>query len=156
MNTTNRTIALARILTGIMFLFLGEFKIASPAFAHGGFQKYIQSYIGVEAVPFYGRLLARLVIPHSIVFAYVVGMVELAIGTSLVLGLWVRPVSGLGMLHMLNLTLATWHGGGQGPMWHYVANQLDHIPLLLLFAIFFTTYAGEVWGIDGLRGSRRR
>jgi uncharacterized membrane protein YphA (DoxX/SURF4 family) len=156
MNTPNRTIALARILTGVMFLFLGEFKVASSAFAHGGFQKYLQSYIGVEAVPFYGRLLARFVMPHAVFFAYTVGVLELAIGASLLLGLWVRPFSVLGMLHMLNLTLATWHGAGQGPMWHYVANQLDHIPLLLLFAIFFTTYAGEVWGIDGLRGSGRR
>ena len=153
---TNRTIAFARILTGVMFLFLGEFKVASTAFAHGGFQKYLQSYIGVEAVSFYGRLLARFVMPHAVFFAYTVGALELVIGICLVLGFWVRPASVLGMLHMLNLILATWHGAGQGPPWHYVANQLDHIPLLLLFAVFFTTYAGEVWGIVGFRSSRRR
>jgi len=151
---TNRTIALARILTGIIFLFLGEFKVASPAFAHGGFQKYLQSFIGVEAVSFYGRFLARFVMPHAEFLGYTVGVLELVIGAFLVLGLWVRPVSVVGMLYMLNLTLATWYGGGQGPMWHYVANQLDHIPLLLLFAVFFTTYAGEVWGLDGFRSSR--
>jgi hypothetical protein len=29
------------------------------------------------------------------------------------------------------------------------------LPLLLLFAIFFATRAGEVWGVDGLRRSRQ-
>lgn len=150
----NRTIALARILTGIIFLFLGEFKVASSGFAHGLFEKYLQSYIGAQAVPFYGRLLARFVMPHPVFFGYTVGALELFIGICLLLGFWVRPASVLGMLHMLNLVLATWNPPAPAAPWHYVANQLDHVPLLLLFAIFFTTYAGEVWGIDGFRSSR--
>src|SRR5260370_35274594 len=149
---TNRTSALARILTGIIFLFLGEFKVASPAFAHGGFQKYLQSFIGVEAVPFYGPFLASLLMPHAEFLGYTIGVLELVIGAFLVLGLWVRPVSVVGMLYMLNLTLATWNGGGQGPMWHYVPKSLDPIPLLVLFAIFFTTYHGEVWGCIAFHG----
>ena len=142
------------MLVGVMFLFLGEFKVASPAFAHGLFQKYLESYIGVQSLPFYGRLLARLVMPHAVFFGYTVGVLELAIGICLLLGFWVRPASVVGALHMLNLILATWNPPGGGPPWHYVANQLDHFPLLFLFAIFFTTYAGEVWGIDGFRTSR--
>src|SRR5215471_5547385 len=153
MNTPNRTIVLARVLVGILFLILGYYKISSPAFAHEIFPKYLQSFIGVEAVPLCGRFLARFVMPHAEFLGYAVGAFELIIGALLLLGFWVRPVSVAGMLYMFNLILATWHGGGQGPVWHYVANQLDHVPLLLLFAIFFTTSAGEVWGIDGARSS---
>src|SRR5260370_42525296 len=98
---TNRTIALARILTGIIFLFLGEFKVASPAFAHGGFQKYLQSFIRVEGVPFYDRFLARLLMPHAELLVYTVGGVELVIDDFLGMGLGVRPVSVVGMLYML-------------------------------------------------------
>ena len=38
--------------------------------------------------------------------------------------------------------------------WKYFGANLDHIPLIFLFAIFFATRAGEKWGIDGLRRKR--
>jgi len=55
----------------------------------------------------------------------------------------------VGALFMLNLTLATWYGPPQGsPYWKYLGHELDHIPLLLLFIIFFAHKAGESLGLD--------
>jgi len=64
-------------------------------------------------------------------------------------GFAVRPFSLVGALFMLNLTLATWRLPAGTPAWRYLGNELDHIPLLLLFLIFFAHGAGEVWGLDG-------
>jgi hypothetical protein len=50
---------------------------------------------------------------------------------------------------MLNLTLST--GWEPLPGWRYFGAELDTVPLLLLFIIFFATDAGTVWGLDGRR-----
>ena len=37
-STLPRTIAIVRIATSSFFLLFGEYKVASPAFAHGGYR----------------------------------------------------------------------------------------------------------------------
>jgi hypothetical protein len=55
---------------------------------------------------------------------------------------------------MLALTLSTWYAPGRGaPAWRYLGNNLDHIPLLMLFLIFMTFGAGQTWGMDRTRVS---
>ncbi len=159
MDETNRfagkTLALTRIVTGIIFLFFGEYKIASPAFAYGGFEGWIRMFVNQDqAIGFYKTFLVKFVLVHPVLCARVVGWGELAIGLSLVLGLLVRPASVAGAVHMVSLTLATWYGPGHGvPVWRYFGAELDHLPLLFLFAIFFASRAGDVWGLDArLRG----
>lgn len=148
-----RTIAGVRIATSIFFLLFGEYKLAGPGFAHGGFQGYLQDFIANGAVSFYRPVLSVLVLPHAVFFGYMVGAVEGFIGICLLLGMLVRPASVLGVLYMLNLTLATWWGPGHGvPVWRYFGAELDHLPLLLLFIIFYAADAGKVWGLDGRRG----
>ena len=44
---------------------------------------------------------------------------------------------------MLNLTFATWNLPAGTPAWRYVGNELDHIPLLLLFLVFLAHDAGK-------------
>ena len=148
-----KTIAAIRIGTSVFFLFFGEYKVFGSGFAHGGFQKYLQGYIDGEAVGFYKPLLVHLIWPHAVFFGYFVGVWELFIGISLLVGIWVRPASIAGIILMLNLTLATWFGPGHdAPTWHYLGNELDHLPLLFLFVIFLVSNAGEVWGLDKKRG----
>ena len=139
-----------RMATSVFFLLFGEYKVAGPGFAHGGFQSYLQDYIARTAVGFYRPVLSGLVQPHAVFFGYVVGVVELLIGVSLLIGLWVRPACVLGILFLLNLTLAAWWEPGHGaPVWRYFGARLDTLPLLLLFIIFFAADAGRVWGLDG-------
>ncbi|HEY7616832.1 MAG TPA: DoxX family membrane protein [Terriglobales bacterium] len=149
-----KTIAVVRILTAFFFLLFGQYKVFSPGFTHGGFQQYLQGFIESGAVSFYQPILANLVLPHAVFFGYVIGVVELAVGLGLLLGFWVRPVSAIGALHMLSLTLATWWQPGHGaPIWRYFTAELDHLPLLFLFVIFFVADAGREWGLDGRRKS---
>jgi uncharacterized membrane protein YphA (DoxX/SURF4 family) len=148
----SKIIAAVRIATSVFFLLFGEYKVASPAFAHGGFQSYLHDYIANGAVSFYRPVLSGLFLPHAAFFGYVVGVVELLIGISFLLGLWVRPASVLAILFLLNMLLATWWEPGHGvPVWRYFGAELDHIPLLLLCIIFFAADAGRIWGLDERR-----
>ena len=147
-----KTIAVVRIFTAILFILFGWYKLFTPAFAHGGFEQYVSGYVQSEAVGFYRGFLAAIVLPHPTLFAYVVGLVELVIGVSLLIGFWVRPASILGALHMLSLTLATWWAPGHdAPLWQYFGAELDHLPLLFLFVIFYMADSGRTWGLDGQR-----
>jgi uncharacterized membrane protein YphA (DoxX/SURF4 family) len=148
----SRTIAGARIATSIFFLLFGEYKVAGPGFAHGGFQTYLHDYIANGALDFYRPVLSALVLPHAVFFGYLVGVVELLVGISLLIGLWVRPASVLGILFLINLTFAAWwEPGHRAPLWRYFGARLDTLPLILLLVIFFTADAGRVWGLDGRR-----
>ena len=146
----SKTIAAVRIATSVFFILFGQYKLFGPSFAHGGFQGYLRGYIETTAVSFYRPVLANLVLPHAVFLGYVVGAIEMFIGLSLLFGIWVRPASALGVLHMLSLTLATWWDPGHGvPVWRYFGNELDHLPALFLFVIFFVADAGQQWGLDG-------
>jgi uncharacterized membrane protein YphA (DoxX/SURF4 family) len=148
--TLSRTIAVVRVATGFLFLLFGEYKVAGPAFAHGGFQQYLQGYIQGDAISFYRPFLAHVILPHAVFFGYAVGVLELWIAISLILGLLVRATSVFGALFMLNLVLATWWAPGHGvAIWRYLGAELDAIPLLFLFLIFFAADAGQTWGLDG-------
>ena len=151
----SRTIAVVRAATGVLFLLFGEYKVADPGFAHGGFQQYLQGYMGGDAVAFYRPFLAHVVMPYAVFFGYFVGVLELCIGLSLVLGWWVRSASIAGAFFMLNLALATWWEPGHGAaLWRYFGAELDKIPLLFLFLIFYRASAHQPGGND--RGRRPR
>ena len=146
-----------RIAASVFFLLFGEYKVAGPGFAHGGFQIYLQDYIASSAVSFYRPVLTALVLPHAVFFGYLVGVAEVLIGISLLIGLWVRAASAVGILCLVNMVLATWWAPGHGmPFWRYFGNELDHLPLLLLLIIFFAADAGRVWGLNGRRGQAGR
>lgn len=146
----SKTIAVVRMATSVFFLLFGEYKVAGPGFAHGGFQTYLQDYIANSVVSFYRPVLSGLVLPHAVFFGYVVGIVELLIGLSLLLGLWVRAGCIVGIAFLLNMVLATWWGPGHGvPVWRYFGAELDHLPLLLLLIVFYAADAGRTWGLDG-------
>ena len=155
----SKTIAVVRMATSVFFLLFGEYKVAGPEFAHGGFQTYLQDYIANSVVSFYRPVLSGLVLPHAVFFGYVVGIVELLIGLSLLLGLWVRAGCILGIAFLVNMVLATWWAPGHGvPVWRYFGAELDHLPLLLLLIVFYAADAGRTWGLDGrvhaIRGYR--
>jgi thiosulfate dehydrogenase (quinone) large subunit len=156
-HASTRTLSAVRIATGVFFLFFGEYKLADSVFARATFpQQWLQEFISRGAVSFYAGFLQKTVLPHHVFFGYGVGVLEACIGVSLVLGLWVRAASILGVLHMINLTLATWWEPGHNmPRWRYFGNELDHLPLLFLFLILLTANAGRTWGLDGVLHRRK-
>lgn len=148
----SKTIAGVRVAVSVFFLLFGEYKVAGPGFAHGGFRTYLQGYIAGSSVGFYRPFLSRVILPHAAFFGYGVGVIELLVGISLLIGLWVRAASVLGILFLLNLTLAAWWEPGHGvPLWRYFGARLDTLPLMFLLIIFFAADAGRVWGFDGRR-----
>jgi uncharacterized membrane protein YphA (DoxX/SURF4 family) len=144
-----RVLALIRIAVGVIFLFFAEYKIVGSEFVHGGFQKYVSSYVDQHQVVSWLRpTLTHYVLPHPYIWARIVSWSEALIGISLVLGLWVLLASIGGAIYMLTLTLCTWFAPGHGvPFWRYLGDNLDHIPLLMLFLIFLAFNAGTSWGL---------
>jgi len=139
--------AVARVAVGIMFLFFAQYKLMHREFAHGGYEKYVTGFAQESSVSFYKPFL-RATLQHPVASGYAVAVAELLIGLSMVLGFWVRPFSVLGALFMLNLVLSTWVLPGGTPPWRYLGNQLDNIPLMMLFILFFVHDAGATLGLD--------
>jgi uncharacterized membrane protein YphA (DoxX/SURF4 family) len=150
-------LALVRIAVGVIFFFFAQYKIAGSEFVHGGFEKYIRAYVDRrEPVSWLYPVLTHYVLPHPVLWGRVVAWSELLIAISLILGLWVRASSIGGVLFMLALALTSWFGPGHGaPKWRYLGANLDHIPLLLLFLLFFAFNAGKTMGLDAVLPLRR-
>lgn len=138
---------LVRIAVGVMFLFFAQYKLMHTAFAHGGYEGWVRPWAEHSSLYFY-RPFLNFTLRHQMTFAYATGLVELLIGLSMVLGWWVRAFSVIGALFMLNLTFATWYLPSGSEYWKYLGNELDHIPLLLLFILFIAHNAGQSLGLD--------
>ena len=130
-----------------MFLFFAQYKLMHKDFAHSGYQKTVSGWVDTTCVRFYKPFL-RATLHYPVASGYAVGVAELLIGISMVLGFWVRPFSLVGALFMLNLLLSTWNLPPGTPAWRYLGAQLDNISLLLLFLIFFSHRAGATLGLD--------
>src|SRR5215471_2293727 len=141
------TMVLARVVVGLMFIMFAQYKLIHRDFANEGYKKYVSGWVQESSVAPYKPVL-RETLKYPKFFAYGVAIAEALIGISLVLGLWVRPFSIVGALFMLNLILATWNLPPNTPAWRYLGNQLENIPLLLLFLIFYAHSAGQTLGLD--------
>jgi len=145
--------AVARIGVGIFFLFFAEYKLVSTEFAREGYSKWVTGFVQETAVSFYKPFL-QFTLHHAMFFAYAVAIIELLIGLSMVLGFRVRLFSIIGVFFMLQLVLSTWNLPAGTPAWRYLGNELEHIPLLLMFIIFYAHSAGETLGLDASRALR--
>ena len=139
--------AVARIVVGIMFLFFAEYKLVGHEFAHGGYEKYVSGFVQATCVSFYKPFLLQ-TLKHPVASGYAVAVAELLIGLSMLFGYLVRPFAILGALFMLNLTLASWNLPAGTPAWRYFGNELDNIPLMMLFVLFAVHNAGARLGLD--------
>jgi uncharacterized membrane protein YphA (DoxX/SURF4 family) len=147
-----KAIAAVRIATGIIFLLFAEYKIVGSEFTPAGFERWVRGWVEQgQVVGFYRPVLVNVALAHPVLCARLVAWSELAIAVSLIFGWLVRPASTGGVVLMLNFILSTWYAPGHGaPVWQYFGANLDHIPLLFLFVIFYTTHAGDFWGLDGV------
>ncbi|MGI9101253.1 MAG: DoxX family membrane protein [Terriglobales bacterium] len=146
-----KTLAFVRILTGIAFLVLGQYKVGSLEFAEVEFPIFLRDAIQGNAVAFYGHFLNSFVWDHTRSYAVLIGLMELFIGVSLVLGLAVRPVALLGIVYCVHMMLSTWWAPGLAePAWRYVDNEFRVFTALFLFLLFAVGHAGENWGLGAL------
>ena len=116
----------------------------------GGFQGWIQRFLAEgSAYPFMVPILRGIVLPHGHAIALLVAYGELAIGLSLVLGLWVRFASGWGLVYMLALLFSANYPGSDAVLWHYFGAALDHLVLALCFATFLVGAPERAWSLAG-------
>jgi len=151
-----RAIAAVRIATGGIFFLFAEYKVVGTEWAHGGFEGWIRGYVdGGMPVGFFRPVLTGFALVHPELCARLVAWCEMGIALGLLLGLWVRAASIGGAALMAMMALATWYAPGHGAaLWKYFGANLDHLPLLLLFVIFYAARAGDVWGLDGVTKGR--
>jgi uncharacterized membrane protein YphA (DoxX/SURF4 family) len=151
-----KTLAVVRVLTGVLFLFAAAHKISSWEFAKIEFPQFVSEAAHGAAAGSYGDFLSSVAGQHLAGFAALAAFIELFIGVGLVLGLAVRPISILGSLYMVHLMLATWNVPGPNePMWRYLDNGGKLFALLFLFVLFGCGHAGENWGLGSLYHQRR-
>ena len=137
---SRNTLAVAglRIAVGCLFLIFAQYKVFGSQFTlHGGFQWWINRFLqDGAAYPFMRPVLQGFVLAHAPAIAFLVAYGELAIGLSLVLGIWVRAASVFGFVYMLSLLFSSNYPGAQAPGWEYFGASLDHSVLALCFLAF--------------------
>ena len=138
-----------RIGVGILFLVFGEYKVFEREFVFGGgFQGWIQRFLAEGSTyPFMVPILRGIVLPHGRAIAFLVAYGELAIGLSLVLGLWVRFASSCGLIYMLALLFSANYPGPDAVLWHYFGAALEHLVLALCFATFVVGAPQRAWAL---------
>ena len=135
-----RSLATLRISIGILFLILSEYKVFGTNFTlGGGFQYWINRFLEDGAYPFMIPVLRNFVLPHATPIAFLVAYGELAIGTALVLGRFVRAASVCGLVYMASLLFSSNYPGPHAPFWQYFGASLNHLVLALCFAVFTMT-----------------
>lgn len=155
--TAPRSLALLRVAVGCLFLILSSYKVFGTQFTlHGGFQYWINLFLAGGAYPFMVPILKGFVLPHATAIAFLVGYGELAIGLSLVLGIFVRLASAFGVLYMLTLLFSSNYPGAHAPLWQYFGASLNHLVLALCFLAFAITDPPQHLSLPALFTSRAR
>ena len=148
----NYALALLRFGVGIFFLIFGQYKVFGTAFTlHGGFQFWINKFLEGGTYPFMAPTLRGFVLPHATAIAFLVAYGELAIGTALVLGVFVRSASLCGLIFMLTLLFSSDYPGAGAAFWQYFGASLSHSVFALCFAAFLIGHADSVWSVKALR-----
>jgi thiosulfate dehydrogenase [quinone] large subunit len=152
---TARGVAIARILTGVIFVAEGVSKIRGE-FVRSGFAESVRETAG-HAWPFWASFLRSTVLPNAGAFGWFFAIAELALGIALVLGLLTRVAAAGGMLLMVILLLGQTRVTEGGWEAWVTAGLVSKFALLLLWLLFLAD-AGRTWGLDARlrRGPRRR
>jgi uncharacterized membrane protein YphA (DoxX/SURF4 family) len=100
--------AAARIAVGCYWLYEQHWKLPPDFGLHDprGLMFAFQQSIRYPTVGFYRTFLQEVVVPHFRLFGWIVGLTEVTIGTSLVLGALTRAGALLGVLQSVNLLIA--------------------------------------------------
>jgi uncharacterized membrane protein YphA (DoxX/SURF4 family) len=133
-----------RVLVGTMWWQQSLWKIP-PNF--GGLKYWMQQEAAHAAIVLQGDLVRDVVLPNLNVFGPLVYLIEVAIGVSLLLGVFSRVGALLGLLMGLNLWLGLYSAPGEWP-WTYMF-------LIVIQGLFVVDPPGRVLGVDALLLRRR-
>src|SRR3954470_4933524 len=146
-----KTLAVARIMTGLVFLSVGTFKVSSIEFAKTIFPDFLESGIRGGAVTWIRPVLEWITSYGPARIGVAIGFVELFIGIALVLGLAVRPAALVGMLYSAGLFLATFDQAPTTPsMLQSAEHQFRNLFPFVVFLLLGVGHAGETWGLGSV------
>ncbi len=141
-----RSVACARILTGLLFIAAGYSKVTGQ-FIQTAFAKSAEQ-MGREGWPIWRSFLQSAVLPNAQTFAWVVALGELAVGIGLLLGFLTRVAAGGGLLLMLSILLGQSYSGAGASWDKWVTAGLTTKFALLLFWLLLAADAGSTWALD--------
>lgn len=124
--------AAARIAVGSYWLYEQHWKLPPDFGLHDprGLMFAFEQSMRYPTVDLYRVVLQEVVVPHFHLFGWLLLLVEVAIGVSLVLGVWTRAAALLGVLQAVNLLVAQGRTP-EGP-WVYVAILAANLAVLLM------------------------
>jgi len=137
-------IGLCRVAFGLMWLYGASWKIP-PSFGQGtntGLWYWIQQQIQYPTFPWYRSFLESVVVPNFSGFGWLLFLLEFSVGLFLLIGLFTRIASAVGLFMSLNLLI--------GLAAHPCEMSTTYILMTLFHMLFITTNAGLNWGIDQL------
>ena len=133
-------IGLLRFITGCMWWQQSLWKI--PPHYDWGLIHWMQEMVEHASTELQSVLVRDLVLPNIAVFGPLVYAIEVAIGASLILGLFTRLGAALGALMAINLWLGLYNAPGEWP-WTYM--------FLVVIQLLFLIYPpGRSLGVDVL------
>jgi hypothetical protein len=112
-----------------------------------GLRHWTEEMVKNAAFPVQARLIESLVLPNFVAFGYLIYCAEVAIGVSLLLGLFVRASSTIGALLIFNIYLGLYRSETEWP-WTYAF-------LVLLMVLFAVERYGRSLGADALIAARK-
>jgi thiosulfate dehydrogenase (quinone) large subunit len=141
-----RWIALLRILVGLVILTSWLSNAFKGYYTPAGLLEFFTSVFPQSENPlgFYARFITDVILPIRDVFAPFQLVGEFLLGLALLLGLFTRIFSLVGIFFLLNTFLATF---GHDWPWAYF------MPITILVVVFLTR-AGRAWGLDRLLYAR--
>lgn len=118
-------------MLGLMWLATLRWKLPpdfEPTGEITGLREWLEMEVETPAFAFYGDLIESMVLPNFTFFAWLIFLAELAVGLSLLFGVFIRPAALLGLLMSLNLWIGLkdiqWH-------WTYVLMMVWHLAILI-------------------------
>jgi uncharacterized membrane protein YphA (DoxX/SURF4 family) len=107
---------------------------------------WVDEMIKNAAFPIQAQLLQSVVLPNFTAFGYLIYSLEVLIGISLIIGLFVRATSTIGALMIFNIYLGLYRSDSEWP-WTYAF-------LVLLMVLFAVERYGRSLGADALIAAR--
>ena len=112
-----------------------------------GLRHWTEEIVAHAAFPIQATLVKDLILTHFVPFGYVIYFAEVAIGISLLLGLFVRAGATVGALLILNIYFGLYRSETEWP-WTYAF-------LVLLMVLFAVERYGRSLGADALIAARK-
>jgi uncharacterized membrane protein YphA (DoxX/SURF4 family) len=116
--------------------------------SYGGLRFWTSEMVKYDSIGLQRGFLTHVVLPHFSFFAPQIFLTEVIISVTLLLGVWSRFGSLLGLAMGINLSLGLYRSPGEWP-WTYVF-------LVAIMGIFFADPPGRSLGIDVLLAQRDR